>query len=553
MPYRRILLELLRRATGPALAAGVMLWGPIQGIEGQAPLPQTAAPDMSRVAGPDASIIPPIVPREFRGVWVSSTDGGDWPSRKGLSAEQQQQELIKLLDRARAIGLNAIVFHVRLSGDALYSTPLAPWSAKLTGTQGVDPGYDPLAFVVREAHARGLQVHAWFNPFRASLDGGIRAAPTHVTRANRGWVVRYGSQLWIDPGLPEARESVIATIVDVVQRYDVDGVHLDDYFYPYRETRTFSRRVGRRHHRHTVYYTRELDFPDAKSWHRYGTRAGWTERDAWRRHNMDDFVATLYRRVHETKPWVLVGLSPFGIWRPGTPAGVNGLDAYREIYADSRKWLREGWVDYLAPQLYWQLDGPQNRFRALDAWWRTQNPRGRHVWPGLFTANVVGPADWGLDEIPRQIAALRAARQGSAESNGHIHFRMGSLSPSTGSLASALGDRLAFEDYRVPALVPEAPWLGGKPPTAPLAVVTDASDVRGPMLLMAVRDSTPLAWWLVQARGADGRWAMRILPASTRQLLLTDLIAAPEVVVVRAIDRVGQASSQTTVRVGGRH
>ncbi|GAC1694544.1 MAG: hypothetical protein NVS9B3_12780 [Gemmatimonadaceae bacterium] len=534
-------------ASGLILAAALM--AAASGARAQPPVPHSAPRDMSRVVSLDTTMIPPIIPREFRGVWVSSADGGDWPSHAGLPAAAQQAELVALLERARAIGLNAVIFHVRLSGDALYATPFAPWSAKLTGTQGDAPGYDPLAFVVQEAHARGLQVHAWFNPFRASLDGGIRAAPSHVTRVHRSWVRRYGPQLWIDPGIPEAREEVLATIVDVVQRYDIDGVHLDDFFYPYRETRTTYRRVGKGKRRHTIHITRELEFPDASSWRRYGLRAKWTDRHQWRRNNIDTFVATLYRRVHESKSWVLVGVSPFGIWRTGTPAGVEGLDAYRETYADARKWLRHGWVDYLAPQLYWPLEGPQNRFRALDAWWRTQNPLGRSVWPGLYTAAAAGRGLWPLDEIPRQIAALRAAREQSEEPNGHIHFRIGSLAPSGGALASALAFRLQTDSYRTPALVPEALWLGGERPAPPLAVVADSPETRALLLLVAVRDSTPLAWWMVQIRGANGRWSTARIPAATRQFPLPDGASTPDMVVVSAVDRVGRVSTPTTVHL----
>ena len=500
--------------------------------------------DASRVVAIDTTAIPPYVPREFRGVWISSADGTDWPSRPGLSPERQQRDLIALLERSRAIGINAVIFHVRLSGDAFYSTSLAPWSQKLAGTQGEHPGYDPLALVVREAHARGMQVHAWFNPFRASLDGGIRAAPTHVTRARPEWVVRYGAQQWIDPGIPAAREAVLETILEVVQRYDVDGVHLDDFFYPYKETKTFVKRVGKGKRRRTVRETRVLDFPDAKSWARH--RGKFRDRDDWRRHNIDDFVETLYHRVHAAKPWVLVGISPFGIWRPGTPAGITGLDAYHEIYADSRKWLREGWVDYFAPQLYWEVEGTQNRFRVLDAWWRTQNPHARHLWPGLYTHGSAERAPWAPDEIPRQISSLRDTRAGSAEAGGHIHFRIRSIASATDPRAIALGDRLEREHYRGPALVPEAPWLGGAAPLAPIAQLVDEAD---PLLLLAVRDSAPLAWWLVQARTQGGGWTTSIVPAERRQLLLRDIAPAIDLVVVRAIARTGVTGDRTAVVV----
>lgn len=508
----------------------------------QRPVRDAVAPDASRIVAFDTTAIPPYVPREFRGVWISPADGADWPSRPGLGASRQQAELLALLDRAQAIGLNAVIFHVRTSGDALYPTSLAPWSARITGTQGESPEWDPLAFAVREAHARGMQLHAWFNPFRASLDGGIAAAPTHVTRAHPGWVVRYGSQLWIDPGLPEARDAVLDAVVEVVQRYDVDGVHLDDFFYPYQETRTVSRRVGKGRRRHTVTSTELIDFPDARSWKRHG--AGWTDRGDWRRRNIDAFVEALAARVHEAKPWVLVGISPFGLWRPGAPAGITGLDAYGEIYADSRKWLREGWVDYLAPQLYWPLEGAQDRFRALDDWWRAQNPLGRHLWPGLYTAGATGRGGWDASEIPRQIATLREGRRGSAESDGHVHFRIASLG-GRDPLAAALGERLGREQYRGPALVPESPWLAGVAPGAPVAQLADVGG--GTLLLLGVRDSVPLAWWLVQARLAPGQWTTRVVPASTRQLALDELSPAADLVVVRGIARTGRTGARATV------
>jgi uncharacterized lipoprotein YddW (UPF0748 family) len=547
MSYRSSVPARSRRALLPLVLVALSLPLLARDTHAQSGTPR-APNDMSTVVMRDTTIFPPIVKREFRGVWISPAADGEWPSRSGLPAAKQQSELITLLERARTIGLNAVIFHVRLSGDALYATPLAPWSAKLMRTQGVSPGYDPLELVVREAHARGLQVHAWFNPFRASLDGGIRAAPTHVTRAHPSWVRRYGPQQWIDPGIPDARDAVLATILDVVRRYDVDGVHLDDFFYPYRETRTYWHRVGKGRNRHSESYTREIEFPDESSWRRYG-RGKWKSRDDWRRHNIDDFIEKLYVQVHEEKPWVAVGISPFGIWRPDAPPGVTGLDAYREIYADSRKWLRQGWVDYLAPQLYWPIDAPQNRFRALDDWWRTQNPLGRHIWPGLYTAGAVSTYPWPLEEISRQITLLRANREGTIEANGHIHFRLGSLDGRYGPLAGALGDRLQADSYREPAVPPEMPWLGGRPPSAPLAALAEPGDDDGATLLLGAGDSTVVAWWLVQVRDSDGRWSMAVLPATTRQLPLAKDGVIPDVVAVTAIDRVGQSSVRTILRL----
>jgi uncharacterized lipoprotein YddW (UPF0748 family) len=490
---------------------------------------------------------PPPVPREFRAAWVTPLwDRGfkDWPSSPGLSPDSQRAELRTLLDHAASIGLNAVVLHVRLAGDALYPTNYAPWSAYLSGTSGAGPApmYDPLAFAVSEAHARGLQLHAWFNPFRAMLPiFAGKAAPTHVTRAHPDWIVKYGTQTWIDPGNPAARKYVLETILDVVKRYDVDGVHIDDYFYPYRETRTTVRRVKKK----KVRVTRAIEFADNKSWQRYGVAKGWTNRDSWRRSNIDDFIRSLYHEVKETKPAVLVGVSPFGIWRSGTPAGVTGLDAFSEIYADARRWLAEGWVDYLAPQLYWEVSGAQDRFRALDAWWRTQNPLGRYIWPGLYTSHVYGGTDpWPAAEIETQIATIRDARNGTNDVPGHIHFRLAALFADNDRIAGQIAP-----EYVERALVPAFPWLGGAAPASPVvaAVSTDGP----PAFTIAAGDTIPVRWWLIQARGKDGVWTTNLRPASIGQMTL-DLFGGtvPDEIAVSAVGPTGAASTPSILPFG---
>jgi uncharacterized lipoprotein YddW (UPF0748 family) len=474
----------------------------------------------------DAFAPPPPLVREFRGVWLSPVNSGrinDWPSRPGLSADQQKAELIALLDRARDVGLNAVVLHVRMAGDALYPSKLAPWSAFLSGTSGQppSPAYDPLQFAIDEAHARGLQLHAWFNPFRAMLPVFRgHAAPEHVTRAHPSWIRKYGSQTWIDPGIPAARQAVLDAILEVVERYDIDGVHLDDYFYPYRETETVTRHVGTGKNRRTVRSRREIPFPDEASWERYGKGRGYASRSAWRRANVDDFVEKLYQGVKERKPTVLVGISPFGIWRSGVPDGVYGLDAYEEIYADSRRWLREGWLDYIAPQLYWEIGGTQDRFRRLDAWWRTQNPMGRHIWPGLFTEREDAPRNgWTPGEIGSQIEWLRAHNDADGESWGHVHFRLGAMRPDS----DALGGRLHETVYAEPALVPPSPWLAEEAPGQPSLL----RDVDG--LVAAPARGPTTVWWLVQRRYLGGPWQTQIVRAEPGAHILSaeELEAAP--------------------------
>lgn len=498
----------------------------------------------------DAAFVPPEPTREFRAAWVSPVDRGEWPSRPGMSDAEQRAELARLLDASAAVGLNAVILHVRPASDALYPAPDAPWSSYLVGAADRAPGYDPLAFAVGEAHRRGLQLHVWFNPFRAAPPD--RRDPGAGARALRGahpeWVVRYGSQTWIDPGYPDARRWVLDAVGDVVARYDVDGVHLDDYFYPYRESVTRVSYVkvgkGKRKKRRRVVTTEELQFADAASWRRYGAAQGWTDRDDWRRGNVDALVRALYAETKARKPWVLVGISPFGIWRPNAAPGVTGLDAYREIYADARRWWREGWVDYLAPQLYWTLDGEQRRFLRLDAWWRQQNVHGRHLWPGLFTARtIIGGSRWSAGEIEAQVGALRGARVGTAESQGHVHFRLAALLPERG----ALGGRLAAGSYAAPALPPASPWLGATVPATPAPTGCSDAGVR-----VAAGDSVAVRWWLTQWRAWNGEWRQQLRPASdTAAIPVTFADGSPAVALsVRAVSATGVLGPALVLPVG---
>ena len=513
--------------TGAALVAGMAR-------PGAHPAPAAAQSCPFRPARAEGV---PAVAREFRAAWISPVEDGEWPSSPDLDQAEQRQELLDLFDRAAAIGLNAVILHVRPSADALYPTARAPWSSYLA-PDGAQPGYDPLAFALDEAHRRGLQLHAWFNPFRAAPPEGHRPAvgAAALAAAHPEWVVRYGSQQWIDPGDPGARQAVLNAILEVAYHYDLDGVHLDDYFYPYLEERTTSRRVRAGRRWRTVRATETLRFPDDRTWQRYGEAAGWERRDDWRRENVSGFVHALYDSVKKYKPAVLVGLSPFGIWRPGYPSGVTGLDAYSEIFADSRRWWRQGWLDYLAPQLYWNLDGEQSRDLRLDAWWRSENVRGRHLWPGMLTMRVAsGAHPWPASEIERQIGALRSARAGSGESQGHVHFRLKSLLEEA---PGGLGDRLNASMYATRALPPASPWLGADAPAAPRAVAcTDGAQAA---VTVASGGGAAPRWWYVQWRDAAGRWSARTLPAAATVVPVryTDG-SAPTAVAVRAISPTG--------------
>ena len=464
----------------------------------------------------EPTCVVPALPREFRGVWVATVDNIDWPSKRGLSTRQMRRELVALLDRAQAAGMNAVVLQVRPAGDAIYRSRLEPWSEYLTGRQGRAPagGWDPLAFAVLEAHARGMELHAWFNPYRArhpSAKGPL--APRHLARTRPELVRTYGTHLWMDPGEPDVRAHTIAVITDVVRRYDIDGVHFDDYFYPYKEK-------GRN--------GEVLDFPDSASYARYLAAGGTQERDDWRRTNVDRLVEELQRAIHAEKPWVKFGISPFGIWRPGYPAVVRGFDAYAELYADARKWLASGWVDYFTPQLYWPIAQPAQPYPALLRWWAEQNAFGRHLWPGNYTSRVGerSRTPWRAAEITAQVAVTRDEPGAS----GNLHFSMKAFLEDRDSLVSRLG-RAA---YAAKALVPPSPWLDVPPQPEPTVTVrrSRSGGAFHATLAPGAGAARP-RWWAVQEGDAAGRWTLRVLPGSATEVTFSRTAARAA---IRAVD-----------------
>jgi uncharacterized lipoprotein YddW (UPF0748 family) len=394
-----------------------------------------------------AATDPPPLKREFRGAWVASVANIDWPSRPGLTAEQQKKELVAILDRCGELRLNAVVFQIRPMADALYESKLEPWSEYLTGTMGKSPGYDPLAFAVDEAHRRGLELHAWFNPYRARHSSAKSPiAKNHITQTRPDIAKPYGTHYWMNPTHPDVQAHSLAVIRDVVSRYDIDGIHIDDYFYPYKEKDAAGKIIP---------------FPDDDTWEAYQKAGGRLSRDDWRRDAVNTFVKQMYTQTKKIKPWVKVGISPFGIWRPGHPDGIAGFDQFAELYADAKLWLNEGWCDYYTPQLYWPIAQEKQSFPKLLEWWRGQNTQKRHLWPGLYTSRVTGAEKgWKATEIRDQIALTRQM----VEPPGVIHFSMKALARNSGGIADELQ-----KTYAEPALVPETPWLadGQAPPTAP--------------------------------------------------------------------------------------
>ncbi len=438
---------------------------------------------------------PPPVAREFRAVWVATVGNIDWPSKPGLSTAQQQAELRAILDRAASVRLNAVILQVRPAADALYDSPYEPWSEYLTGRMGQapDPFYDPLAFAVAEAHRRGLELHAWFNPYRARhSEARGPASATHVTVARPDVVRAYAGYRWMDPGDPEVRARSLRAIADVVRRYDVDGVHIDDYFYPYPENDPATKRPA--------------PFPDSATYARYVAGGGALARDDWRRANVDGFVRAMYDSVHAAKPWVKVGVSPFGIYRPTEPANACCFDAYAKLYADSRRWWREGWADYFTPQLYWKVAARQQSYPELLAWWAAENRRGRHLWPGNYLSRVGTRAtDWPVSEIDAQIAATRA----QPGADGNVWFSMQALMKDVAGVA----DSLRLGAYRDPALVPASAWLPGRAPGAPAVAIARGERPRV-TLDPAAGEGAP--WlWVLQLREGE-RWDTVVLPGSAR-------------------------------------
>ena len=378
----------------------------------------------------------PTPAREFRGVWVATVANIDWPSKPGLPQDQQKNELIAILDRCKLMNLNAVVFQIRPMCDALYESKLEPWSGFLTGVQGKGPGYDPLTVAVEEAHKRGLELHAWFNPYRAwSPSAKGQPAVNHLVKTRPDLAKKYGKHHWLNPTHPEVQKHSLNVVIDVVKRYDIDGIHMDDYFYPYPELDENKK---------------EIPFPDDDTWDTYRQGGGRLNRDDWRRDAVNQFVKTLYVETHKAKPWVKVGISPFGIWRPGHPATIKGFDQYGKLYADAKLWLNEGWVDYFTPQLYWAIDKPDQSYPVLLDWWARENTKKRHLWIGN-SAGRHSP-----EELTRQIDITRK----SGTATGNVFFSMKALN---GTMADTLK---GF--YAEKVSIPDSPWLGKRPEYKPV-------------------------------------------------------------------------------------
>lgn len=371
--------------------------------------------------------------REFRGAWVATVYNINYPSATGLSRAELEAEIVDMLDTLEQLNFNAIVFQVRPESDALYVSAIEPWSRFVSGTQGVAPadGFDPLQFVTEQAHARNIEVHAWFNPYRAKVNNQLGADPSHISEIYPEAAHNYGTLLWMDPGAEEVSGWFVDVIADVVSNYDIDGVHFDDYFYPYPDG---------------------SPFPDDATWSAYQQNGGMLSRDDWRRDNVNRLVEDVSATISALRPDVRFGISPFGIYRPGMPEGITGLDQYAELFSDPVAWMAAGWVDYLAPQLYWPSTQAPQAYGPLIAWWSelTAGDQG-YIFAGNYLAKVGSEPKWSVDEFLTQVDLSRGQRPNG--SFGNIYYHIDPLMSDAEGVATALFEHAYTEPALTPVLI----------------------------------------------------------------------------------------------------
>ncbi len=388
---------------------------------------------------------------EFRAAWVASVLNIDWPNKKGLPVAEQKAQFIQLLDFLKGLGMNAVIVQIRPAADAFYPSPYEPWSEFLTGKQGQPPSpyYDPLYFMIEETHKRGMEFHAWLNPYRAVFNvNNSDISSNHITRQHPEWFITYGHTKLFNPGLPEVVDYVSAVVRDIVKRYDIDAIHMDDYFYPYRI-------AGK-------------EFADNAAYLKYGKPKG-LQKDDWRRSNCDSIIRRIHQVILEEKPLLKFGISPFGVWRNKSrdPQGSDtraGQTNYDDLYADILLWLKEGWIDYVAPQLYWEINHPLCDYGTLLDWWsRHTYGKDLYIGHGLYRATENPTAAWRRKaELPDEIKLLRANKN----VQGSIYFSAKDF------LSNPNGwcDSLRNNYYKYPALIPPMNWIDTIAPLQPAIV-----------------------------------------------------------------------------------
>ena len=399
--------------------------------------------------------------------------------------------------------------------DAVYKPGLEPWSEFLTGQMGRSQDLDPPEFLVAESHKRGILVHAWFNPYRAYHRAAKTISDGHVSELHPEFVKKYGRYMWLDPTDPAARDWSLEVIKDVVRRYDIDGVHFDDYFYPYKEKDAFGK---------------DIDFPDDANWQLYQKAGGKLHRDDWRRANVNAFIESVGREIKRIKPEIIYGISPFGIWQPDASKDISGFNSYEQLYADSRKWLQDGTVDYLSPQLYWETSRKGQSFPVLLDWWRSQNLKNRFVWPGIAAYRIGSTPTFTSHEIADQIEKTRI----DDLTRGAIFFSEKSLRNDLGGIQSELRENV----YKRNAIIPRFSWI--HVPQIESPKVTVKRDERMVHVSWTERGPRKAFWFVVYAKDKDG-WSYSVLPASETSIALTADRKIEKIVVI-SVDKLGNES-----------
>jgi uncharacterized lipoprotein YddW (UPF0748 family) len=461
--------------------------------------------------------------REFRAAWIATVANINWPSKPGLSVAEQQREAIEQLDFLKAHHFNAVVFQVRPQADALYNSELEPWSYYLTGQQGKapDPLYDPLTFWTEAAHDRGMEMHVWLNPYRAHHKDGKEISEQSIVKKRPDLVMKLKEGYWwMDPARKATQDLTSAVVKDLVKRYDIDGIHFDDYFYPYPS------------------YNGTDDFPDDESWSAYKASGGQLSRGDWRRDAVNTLIERLYKEIKAEKKYVKFGLSPFGIWRPGYPASIEGFDQYDQLYADAKLWLNKGWIDYFSPQLYWPINRMPQSYPVLLGWWQGENTMQRHLWPGISVGRDTSAKN--VNEIMSQIMISRGMLP---QSMGVVHWNIFSVSKNP-PMAKALIDG----PYKKQALIPASPWLGSEPPATPMVSLETLTD-KIKVSWTHTNEASVFRWVIYYEYGNQKRY--QILNRKDRSILLDRYIANggnEKLVVsnikVTAVDRLGNESKR---------
>ncbi len=474
------------------------------------------------LAGP----VPPIPdpPREYRAVWCATVNRIDWPPVAGTNPSQVAQQKSRLLAHLQMMvnaNMNAMYFQVRPEADAIYNSTIEPWSHYLTGSQFIASTWDPLEYLVEEAHKRGIEVHAWINPYRASTSTNISGkASSHITKLRSDLIIRHGSQLYIDPGKQDSIDWIVNVVEDIVSRYNVDGVVFDDYFYP------------------------AQNFADEATFAAYQNNGGTMDIHDWRRDNVDRLIETTYNSIKAIRNTCQFSVGPFGIWRPGNPPGISGNDYYATHYCDTRKWLQNGWVDSLSPQLYWPTDSPNQTFGPLINWWVAQNP-DRHVLASTATYRV-GDSDFDTygnvwsnktaQEIVDQINLVR-----NANGVGHVHFSVRWLTddPLNKNVRMTLQNGL----YKEQALRPISWWLDNTPPPAPNASISQpySNPPRRMIQFSQNPGDEPARYWVIYTYNGN-QWNWHVVPGQLTQYSVFEPV---QEFAVSAVDATGNESDRS--------